>query len=419
MKIKSLSITNYRAIRSSDCPCSEKMNVFVGINGAGKSTILYAMNTLLSWFVAKIKNVDGRGILLTDFDISKGSDSCKLEIKMGETTWVTYKQRSSVRVKATEKSDFFNLRQLTNELMDAYHRSGESASMPIIAFYGVDRAVASIPQKLHRNKSTEPIDLYTEDIFGHADFRYFFEWFRDREDLENANFRENPNEFMPDRQLEAVRRVISDILPEYGELKVHRTPQYFFMIKEHTEYRIERFSDGEKCYITLFGDIARKLAMANPTMSNPLNGEGIILIDEVDLHLHPTWQMKVLEQLKKEFPNCQFFITTHSPQVVSGVDTTEGDVLSLVKNGEIMLSNSKPYGMKNDDLLLKEFGMPSVRNEIVQGHIDRIWQLLEKNDYRSEDFENEMEWLHKHLEQTDSEFSHINLQIAILKKQGL
>lgn len=419
MKIKSLSITNYRAIRSSDYPCSEKMNVFVGINGAGKSTILYAMNTLLSWFVAKIKNVDGRGILLTDFDISKGSDSCKLEINMDETTWVTYKQRSSVRVKATEKSDFFNLRQLTNELMDAYHRSEEPASLPIIAFYGVDRAVASIPQKLHRNKSTEPIDLYTEDIFGHADFRYFFEWFRDREDLENANFRENPNEFMPDRQLEAVRRVIADILPEYGELKVHRAPQYFFMIKENTEYRIERFSDGEKCYITLFGDIARKLAMANPTMSNPLNGEGIILIDEVDLHLHPTWQMKVLEQLKKEFPNCQFFITTHSPQVVSSVNTTEGDVLSLVKNGEIMLSNSKPYGMKNDDLLLKEFGMPSVRNEIVQGHIDRIWQLLEKNDYRSQDFSKEMKWLHEHLEQTDSEFSHINLQIAILEKQGL
>lgn len=191
------------------------------------------------------------------------------------------------------------------------------------------------------------------------------------------------------------------------------------MTKGDTEYRLERFSDGEKCYITLFGDIARKLAMANPSLANPLLGEGIILIDEVDLHLHPTWQMKILRQLKETFPNCQFFITTHSPQVASSVDTSNGDTLSVVKDGDILPSSSKTYGKKTDELLLKEFAMPNVRNEVVQQHIDKVWQLLEGNDYTSDEYQREMEWLHRHLDITDQEFSLINLQVARLKKLGL
>lgn len=419
MKIRHLNIINYRATRSLDYVCADGMNVFVGINGAGKSTLLYAMCTLLSWFVAKVKNGEGRGFALTDYDISKGADSCRLAIMVDDTEWSCFRKRSTVRVKTVEKSDFTKLRQLTDKLVVEYLNSSETRSLPVVAFYGVDRAVASIPQRLHKATSMKPLDLYGEELLGHTDFRYFFEWFKDREDIENANYRENPNEFTPDAQLTAVRKAISSILPEYGELKVHRSPQYFSMTKGDTEYRIERFSDGEKCYITLFGDIARKLAMVNPTLENPLLGEGIILIDEVDLHLHPTWQMKILRQLKETFPNCQFFVTTHSPQVVSSVDTSNGDALSLVKDGNILPSSSRTYGKKTDELLLKEFGMPNVRNEIVQQHIDRVWQLLENNDYSSGSYIEEMQWLRGHLDMTDPEFSHINLQVAILKKQGL
>lgn len=419
MRVKHISISNYRAVRNLEYSCAEGMNVFVGVNGAGKSTLLYAICTLLSWFVGKVKNAEGRGVVLTDYDISKGADFCRLTLHMDTAKWVCYKQRSTVRKKAMEKSDYAELRQLTDELMTRYHNSDELMALPVVAFYGVDRAVASIPQRLHKAMSMRPLDLYDEELLGHTDFRYFFEWFRDKEDIENANYRENPNEFTPDVQLEAVRRAISSILPEYGELKVHRSPQYFSMTKGDTEYRLERFSDGEKCYITLFGDIARKLAMANPTMENPLLGEGVILIDEIDLHLHPTWQMKILRQLKETFPNCQFFITTHSPQVASSVDTSNGDNLSLVREGHIEPASSKTYGKKTDELLLKEFGMPNVRNEIVQQHIDTVWQLLEDNDYSSGAYQEEMQWLRNHLDATDPEFSHINLQVAILKKQGL
>ena len=66
----------------------------------------------------------------------------------------------------------------------------------------------------------------------------------------------------------------------------------------------------------LFGDLARRMALANPSMPNPLEGEGVVLIDEIDLHMHPSWQRKVMVVLKKTFPNIQFIVTTHSPQVL-------------------------------------------------------------------------------------------------------
>lgn len=62
--------------------------------------------------------------------------------------------------------------------------------------------------------------------------------------------------------------------------------------------------------------------MANPERENPLEGTGVVLIDELDLHMHTSWQRKVLSVLKNTFPNIQFIITTHSPQILGEVDET-------------------------------------------------------------------------------------------------
>ena len=85
-------------------------------------------------------------------------------------------------------------------------------------------------------------------------------------------------------------------------------------------------SDGEKCTIALFGDLARRMALANPERENPLEGTGVVLIDELDLHMHTSWQRKVLGVLKETFPNIQFIITTHSPQILG----ESGDTFNLL-----------------------------------------------------------------------------------------
>lgn len=79
-----------------------------------------------------------------------------------------------------------------------------------------------------------------------------------------------------------------------------------------TNLDVLQLSDGEKCTLALFGDIARRLAIANPSLDDPLQGDGVVLIDELELHMHTSWQRKVISMLKKTFPNIQFIITTRS-----------------------------------------------------------------------------------------------------------
>lgn len=74
--------------------------------------------------------------------------------------------------------------------------------------------------------------------------------------------------------------------------------------------------------MALLGDLARRIAIANPYRENPMEGEGIVLIDEIELHMHPSWQRRILGVLKQLFPNVQFIITTHSPQVLGSVDNS-------------------------------------------------------------------------------------------------
>ncbi|MGN5028989.1 AAA family ATPase [Aeromonas rivipollensis] len=83
---------------------------------------------------------------------------------------------------------------------------------------------------------------------------------------------------------------------------------------------VEQLSDGQRIFLSLVADLARRMIMLNPRLDNPFEGSGIVLIDEIELHLHPQWQQDIIENLRTIFPNIQFIITTHSPIVLSTVD---------------------------------------------------------------------------------------------------
>lgn len=91
------------------------------------------------------------------------------------------------------------------------------------------------------------------------------------------------------------------MLDNVSDLKVKRSPLRMTVKKNGLEMRVDNLSDGEKCTLALFGDLARRIALANPSRSNPLEGEGIVLIDEIELHMHPSWQRKILGALKVLF----------------------------------------------------------------------------------------------------------------------
>lgn len=101
------------------------------------------------------------------------------------------------------------------------------------------------------------------------------------------------------------------------------------------DLQIDQLSGGYKAVLSVIADIAKRLSMANPDSQNPLEEDAVILIDELDLHLHPKWQKEIVDDLKRTFPNCQFIVSTHSPFVIQSLNAEElFDIKTMQYAGE-------------------------------------------------------------------------------------
>ena len=110
----------------------------------------------------------------------------------------------------------------------------------------------------------------------------------------------------------------------YSNLRIELAPSRMVMTNEEgTDLRIDQLSGGYKEVLSVTADIAKRLSIANPDSPDPLNEEAVILIDELELHLHPKWQKEIVDDLKSTFPNCQFIISTHSPFIIQSLDAEE------------------------------------------------------------------------------------------------
>jgi predicted ATP-binding protein involved in virulence len=138
-------------------------------------------------------------------------------------------------------------------------------------------------------------------------------------------------------------------------------------------------SDGQRIMIGLVADIAIKAAILNPHLGESVLSKtpGVVLIDEIDLHLHPRWQRHLVEDLKRTFPEMQVFATTHSPQVIG--ETPREQIIQLDADGD-WKHPDQTIGLSSDEVL--EFIMDaSTRNEGSQEDLNRLEQLLEDANF--------------------------------------
>ncbi|MGM8900874.1 AAA family ATPase, partial [Psychrobacter sp. 1Y4] len=118
------------------------------------------------------------------------------------------------------------------------------------------------------------------------------------------------------RHLELVNLAIKTLVPEIKNIEVDRSSGKARLMVDNFGNRVNiaQLSQGQKMLVALSGDLARRLVKLNPNSENPLHSHGVVVIDEIELHLHPKWQQEILINLQKTFPNLQFIVTTHSPQ---------------------------------------------------------------------------------------------------------
>jgi predicted ATP-binding protein involved in virulence len=274
--------------------------------------------------------------------------------------------------------------------------------LPLIVYYPVERVVLDIPLKIKKRHSFDQLDGYDNALTQGVDFRRFFEWFREYEDVENERglseaamqdilelIQDDPKHDQlrkklsqlqtPVAELAAVRNAIAAFMSGFSKLRVQRKPRLQMTVEKHGKtLDVAQLSQGEKSLMALVGDIARRLAMMNPGLENPLQGEGIVLIDEIDLHLHPQWQRGIIQRLRNTFPNCQFLLTTHSPLVISDAK----DVRCYVLNDSQLTPLEDLYGLDANQVLLKVMDT-NIRNEDVEKKITELLELIHQGDNRA------------------------------------
>lgn len=425
MHIASLHLRNFGRFADAELPLwtedapDRLVTVLIGENGSGKSTIMDAATTLLSWLAARIRSDKGTGSPIEELRIRNGSSEAEVELSLihegARYDWSLARARKGHQRRTESRLKFVTA--LAELLRDRLTEDDE-ASLPLIAYYPTERYVLDIPKKIRTRHQFRQVDGYDASLTQGIDFRRFFEWFRDREDNRNeglANLgellpyfdiekfmqyagsksipRERVSELLDiekikrkdpalaariaDPQYLAVLEAITAFMPGYDDLRIQRRPRMRMLInKGEEELDILQLSQGERSLLALVGDIARRLAMMNPRAEKPLHGKGIVLIDEVDLHLHPRWQRTVIRRLRETFPNCQFILTTHSPLVISDPDNIR--VLRLHDDSAGEAGNL--YGMDLDDVLLGVMGTP-IRDPALQKHLDELLDAVQERDY--------------------------------------
>lgn len=194
---------------------------------------------------------------------------------------------------------------------------------------------------------------------------------------------------MAAKVLSHIKSAFSAFLPDLNDMRVSYSSNDIKLLldKNKTTLEVQQLSQGEKSILTLIGDIARRLVLLNPSMKNPLHGNGILLIDEIDLHLHPTWQQGIVSNLQKVFPNLQMILTTHSPQVLSTVDASSIRIISEGNDGSIglRLPVYQTKGVLSADILSQIMFTDPKPNVIEAMWLDEFRAIIENGDLSSKD----------------------------------
>jgi len=357
-------IENFRGVRLLELELDPHVTVLFGSNAAGKTTLLDAIAIGLGAIVSRVPNVQGRSFARAgdlrrpyldrpEVDERRGVECPFAHVEVqsasgvswGVTTWRSAADRARHKGKLT-------VREL-NETVDTLVLAAldmppdqPGASIPLVAAYGNERAVVDVPLR-ERDFRTEfkRLDAFEQSLVATTRFKAVFEWFRMMEDEERRQRvqRRDLDFVLP--ELEWVRRAVAHAGLRCAHPRVESRPIRMLVDFEHPdgsfeELDLKSLSDGYRTHFALVVDVARRMVQLNPTeqlddLQRGTNSPAIVLIDEVDLHLDPTWQATVVHGLREAFPNAQFVLTTHSEQVLGAV--AAGSVRRLSwRDGEVV-----------------------------------------------------------------------------------
>jgi predicted ATP-binding protein involved in virulence len=412
MRIRSLTLKNFRGFEDATLDLDRPLTVLFGVNGSGKSSVLMACAYVLSPIFVEAHRVAppldmqefwrhvtddtdvrrGANNLSLKASVSNGNDSREVMVRhpdMGQNPSFLDVGLLRLHGAAPALSVFYEASRHITTARDAFSPYGNGSGMPAE----------------HPSSAT-----HDSLVAGRLKFRSLFQWFKAREDIENELKVAQQDLSLEDPQLSAVRRAITGMLPGFSGLRIQRDPLHMVIRKGDTALVIDQLSDGEKLLLALTADLARRLAMAYSDLADPLQGEAIVLIDEIELHLHPSWQRRVLASLLATFPNCQLIVTTHSPQVLSEVPN---DAVVLVKDFQFFRPAAPTEGRDTNSILWEVLEVPA-RPEHTVNELDAITGLLDEG--KSSEARERLDQLAKALTERDPEVGRLRSLIDVTER---
>lgn len=421
MKLKKLTLANYRGFDQIDLDFADDVTVIAGVNGVGKSGVLKALTSALSLALSKLTVSRESPLGLNDTDVQSDKLGLSMSVTLGldaanvivdltrsaplvaDKAESLTKRRDDLRfatretkkgskeeqdindeirrieIQLDQSSDIAAVRILPDDAAtdeDELVASMKAGSkQPLAVFYTTSRFLSRLPPTLPKTKKIDVATAYDKALNQlEVSLNDFANWYRVVASEGAAATK--------DRLFKQLEQAIKTFLPEVSNLALlEGRPPRFSVKKSDRTFFLEQLSDGERGLLALVFDLTRRLAIANPDSDNPIaEGVALVLIDEIELHLHPSWQRRVLRQLQKIFAQCQFVVTTHSPQVIGQVRPEKLRLLYQNESGNVSLAPvSQSFGMDSSWILQNIMGVPA-RDHATEQSLSAIFDAIDEDD---------------------------------------
>lgn len=423
MRIDKLVIQNFKCFKETEIDFGTGLNLIVGINGTGKTSLLEALSIAAGSFFLGMNEVEKRNIKKNEirFEVNFNNPQyhtptvirALLDVVIAEMPIETQKYWENWLYKVGEERGAYLWERilfgpsgrtmqveavLLSHISRIFYKNvneGEAVTLPIIAYYGTERLFIS-----RKKTDKNPIGRwkgYYNALNGSSSQAHLNEWFKwaefneyQRKTNENPDFVDNELALFQDAIKFFLKKEKSKVSPEdvksvyYLETEIENG--LYISFNNGQTMPISRLSDGYRNLLWLVGDMAYRCATLNPflTPDEARKIPGVVMIDEVDLHLHPRWQREVLSKLVEFFPNIQFFITTHSP-IVLGSAEAHLVVLSndQTKNEVTVETFVAPdvYGRDVRAILSEWMGVPNTRPDKIAKLIEDCGNAIDGRKY--------------------------------------
>ena len=390
MRINQIHLKNFRCYEDVSIEFHPRFNVLVGINGTGKTSILEALRIAIgSLFLSVDKYKDkiaSPGIQLDDVRLSNLEQQYPVIITTEGTLSqftsddsyenISWERSLVTKGGATRYKDAKLMKEASSQMQEVIRQSEPPINIPLIAYYSTDRF-----KKEKKDVGVEPNGSRLRGYYNALDPLTNIKFFLDLYYTETLSaIQHNTTSDALNAVNEAVKKCI-----DCDDLMFDIKQQELLLIqsKSHERMPFHMLSDGVRSVLAMVMEIAFRCYLLNPHLGKEaaMLTTGVILIDEIDLHLHPEWQKKVINDLRNAFPNIQFIITTHSPQILGEVDH-DFNVYALSRNGSDIqvVQTTGMFGMDSNSILEDKMETDSV-SAIIKQKTEEMYSLLELKDF--------------------------------------